>query len=163
MPRTHRRFSTLALALTLAAGSAGCRAVVERVFTPPTVALRNVALTGLGLGGATLGVTLSVANPNPYPLAAARATYRLLVGADSVEVARGAATEPLEVAARDSTLITVPLDVSWTALGRAGRGAARGGAVDYRVVGEVVASTPLGERAFPVDTRGRFAALQPGR
>ena len=135
----------------------GCRAAVERVFTPPTAALRGVQVVGLGLEGASLAVTLSLANPNPYPLAASGATYRLLA-ADSIEVGRGSIATPLRVGGRDSTLVTLPVDVSWKGLRRAGRGAARGGAVDYRVLGEVLASTPLGDRAVPIDARGRFAA-----
>lgn len=136
---------------------------MERVFTPPTVALRGVAVTGIGIGGAALGVTLVISNPNPYPLAATRASYRLLAGGDSTEVGRGNATQPLSVGANDSATVTLPLDVSWSGLQRAGRGALRGGAVDYRVVGEVVADTPLGERPIPLDARGRFAPLRAAR
>lgn len=160
--RIHRPRVRRALLVTAAAAVAagGCRAAVDRVFTPPTVALRGVEVVGLGLGGASLAVTLALANPNPYPLTASGASYRLLAG-DSVEVGRGTITAPLRVAGRDSTAVRLPLDVSWNALGRVGRGALRGGDVDYRVLGEVVASTPLGDRAVPIDARGRFAAPAP--
>lgn len=154
---TSRRVSRRVAVAAACVGLVGCRAAVERVFTPPTVALRDVAVAGLGVGGASLTVTLALANPNPYPLAASGATYRLYAG-DSTEVGRGAVQLPLRVGARDSTLVQLPVDVSWSGLGRAGRGALRGGAVDYRVVGEVMASTPLGDRAVPIDARGRFTA-----
>ena len=147
---------TLIAAAALAAAGAGCRAAVERVFTPPSVGLRGVEVEGLGVGGASLAVTLSLANPNPYPLAATGASYRLLAG-DSTEVGRGSVSTPLRVGARDSTLVRLPVDVSWSGLRRAGRGALRGGAVDYRVIGEVIANTPLGDRTVPIDARGRFA------
>jgi LEA14-like dessication related protein len=149
------------IATTLVAAAlalVGCRAGVDRVFTPPTVALRNVEVVGLGVSGASLSVTLALANPNPYPLSASGATYRLYAG-DSTEVGRGTVTIPLRVGGNDSTLVQLPVDVSWSGLKRAGRGAVRGGVVDYRVVGEVLASTPLGDRAVPIDARGRFAAV----
>ena len=155
-----RRRVLLPAAVVLLAG--GCRAAAERVFTPPAVALRGVELTGIGATGAALTVTLALANPNPYPLAATRASYRLLAG-DSTEVGQGSAAAPLRVAARDSATVQLPLVVSWAALGRAGRGALRAGAVDYRVIGEVVADTPVGDRSVPIDARGRFAPLRAGR
>lgn len=148
------RAATIGAAMILG----GCRAALDRVFTAPTVALRGVELTGLGLQGASLDVTLSIVNPNPYPLSAARASYRLLV-ADSTELGRGSAATPLRVAGDDSALVRLPLDVQWSAVSRAGRRALRGGVVDYRVIGEVVANTPLGERAIPIDAGGRFSAV----
>jgi LEA14-like dessication related protein len=154
---TWGRAARLGAALVAVAGVAGCRAAVERVFTPPTVALRGVQVTGVGLEGAALGVTLAVANPNPYPLAASSASYRLLVG-DSTEVGRGTAAQAMRVGGHDSSLVVLPVTVSWAGLGRAGRGALQGGTVDYRVVGEVVADTPIGARTIPIDARGRFAA-----
>jgi LEA14-like dessication related protein len=151
--RTALRTAALCAAATLVA----CRAAVDRVFTPPAVALRNVEVAGLGVTGASLTVTLSLANPNPYPLAASGASYRLFAG-DSTEVGRGSVSTPIRVGGRDSTLVRLPVDVTWSGLGRAGRGALRGGTVDYRVLGEVIASTPLGDRTVPIDARGRFAA-----
>ncbi len=153
--RTRLLIATGAL---LAAG--GCRAAVERVFTPPTAALRGVEVVGVGVQGAAIAVTLALVNPNPFPLAASGASYRLLVG-DSVEVGRGTTATALRVGGNDSTTIRLPVDVSWSGLGRAGRGALRGGTVDFRIIGEVIASTPLGDRAVPIDARGRFAALGP--
>ena len=159
MPTVDHPHGRAGLALLAAAliAAAGCRAAVERVFTTPAVSLRAVEVTGVGLEGAALGVTLAIANSNPYPLAASGASYRLLVG-DSTEVGRGTSVQPMRVGGNDSTLVVLPVTVSWAGLGRAGRGALRGGTVDYRVLGEVVADTPLGDRTIPIDARGRFAA-----
>jgi LEA14-like dessication related protein len=162
MSPSHQQPRLRHAALAIVIVTAGCRAAVDRVFTQPTVALRGVAVTGVGLEGATLGVTLAVVNPNPFPLTASRASYRLLAG-DSVEVGQGVATESLRVGGRDSALVVLPLDVTWAGVARAGRGALRGGTVEYRVLGEVVASTPLGDRAIPLDARGRFAPPRVGR
>lgn len=144
-------------ALTVAA----CQAAVDRAFQRPTVAFRGAAVRGLGPEGGVVDVRLLVRNPNPYPLSAERATYRLLT-ADSVEVGRGEATDSLRVPARDSAEIRLPVAVSWAALARAGAGALGTGAVDYRVVGEVRARTPVGSFPVPVDARGRAALKLPG-
>jgi hypothetical protein len=150
----HARRARLLAPVALLTLAGGCRAAAERVFTPPSAALRGVEVAGFGAGGAAL----AIANPNPYPLAASRASYRLLA-ADSTEVGTGSASEPVRVGARDSALVRLPLTVSWSALGRAGRGAARAGTAEYRIVGEVIADTPLGDRAIPIDARGRFTPI----
>lgn len=148
-----------AMLAAVVVGCAACAGAVERVFTRPTVTMRGVRAASLGLGGSSLEVTLSVANPNPYRLTAKRVTYRLFVR-DSVEVGSGTTTEPLSVPGRDSTLVRLPLDVSWAGLRAAGRDVLADGTVAYRMVGDLVLDTPIGDRTLPFDERGRFAALR---
>ena len=150
-----------AVAAAAAAATSGCQAAADRAFQRPTVAFRGATLRGVGPTGGVVDVRLLVRNPNPYPLSAERATYRLLT-ADSVEVGRGEATDSLRVPARDSAEVRLPVAVSWAALARAGAGALGTGAVDYRVVGEVRARTPVGTFPVPVDARGRAALKIPG-
>ncbi|MEJ7809349.1 MAG: LEA type 2 family protein [Gemmatimonadaceae bacterium] len=149
--------AALALAATLA-----CQAALDRVFTPPLLTFRGVTVRGVGLGGGSLDIALHIANANRYGLSARRATYRLLVR-DSLEVGRGVADGVFAVAARDTAIVHLPLDVTWTGLRAAGRAALGGGTVTYRVVGDIVADTPIGARTIPLDTRGQFAALRVGR
>lgn len=149
---------------TAALALAGCRAVVDRAFQQPTVAFRGAAVRAVGPAGGMVDVRLLVRNPNPYALRAERATYRLLT-ADSVEVGRGTATDSLTVPAHDSAEVRLPVTVTWDALARAGAGALAAGAatglVEYRVVGEARAATPVGTFPVPIDARGR-ARLAPG-
>ena len=148
----------LLLGALAVAGAASCKSAVDRVFARPAVAFRGVGLGTIGIGGGSLDVVLNVSNPNPYQLSARQVTYRLLAG-DSTEVGRGATTQPVAVAARDSALVHLPLDVTWRGLREVGREALSDGTVTYRIVGEIVADTPIGTRTFPFDERGRFAAL----
>jgi LEA14-like dessication related protein len=141
---------------------AACKRAADAVFARPAVTFRGVNLGTVGLGGGSLDVALGVANPNPYALTAKRMSYRLLVG-DSTEVARGATTAAVSVAGHDSAVVRLPLDVSWRGLSAVGQRALNDGTVDYRLVGEIVADTPIGEHAFPIDQRGRFAALSVSR
>jgi hypothetical protein len=82
---------------------------------------------GVGPDGGVVDVRLLVRNPNPYALRAERATYRLLTR-DSVEVGRGEALDSLEVPARDSAEVRLPVTVTWSALARAGAEALAAGA-----------------------------------
>lgn len=145
------------LSAALLIALASCREAVERVFTPPRATFQGVALRTVGLGGGSVDVLLRIHNPNPYALTATRASYRLLV-ADSVEVGHGTSLDTLRVGARDSAMVRLPLDVSWRGLQEAGRSAMRAGMVEYRIVGEIEAATPLGAHTFPLDARGRAAS-----
>jgi LEA14-like dessication related protein len=148
-----------AIAAGLALG--GCRAAADRVFTPPTVALRGVRVRALGLDGGAVDVVVTVKNPNPYRLSAQRVGYRLLVD-DSVEVGRGETTVAYTLDPRDSAEVRLPLDVSWRDLRAAGERALADGTVTYRVTGEIAAQTPIGMHTFPFDGHGRFVALSGG-
>jgi LEA14-like dessication related protein len=149
-----------AVVLALAATTFGCRTVARHVFTAPTVAFRGVSLVGMGLTGGSIEIVLNVANPNPYSLSASQLTYRLLVQ-DTVEIGHGSAATALHVGGHDSATVRLPLDVAWRGLQAAGRRMASSGVVDYRVIGEIVADTPIGDRHIPIDQRGSFAAIKP--
>jgi hypothetical protein len=153
------RLAGAALALGAASAAvAACRGVADRVFTPPDVIFRGVALRALGPAGGSIDVVLRIHNPNRYALTTTRVSYRLLV-ADSVELGRGTSLDTLHVGAGDTAIVRLPLDVNWRGLRAAGRQAVHGGAVAYRITGEIVAATPLGGHTFPLDTRGRAAAI----
>src|SRR5262245_9920605 len=133
----------------------GCGRAARRVFKQPKVEFVGVALRRADFNGGSIDVVLRVHHPNPYGLAARRATYRLLVR-DSLEAGRGATENRIEVGGHDSAMLRLPLDVRWNALGTVGRDALLGRAIDYHVVGEIVADTPIGDYSIPVNERGRF-------
>jgi hypothetical protein len=154
----HRRLLAVAPLLLLLAA---CDRLVQRAFQAPTVEFRGAALRSAGLGGGVVDVQLLLRNPNPYPLTASSATYRVFAG-DSVEVGQGMTNDTVVVAGRDSALVRLPLNVTWRALNAAGRQALADGTVDYLVSGEVVGVTPVGDHAFPVNARGRARLPVPG-
>jgi hypothetical protein len=138
---------------------AGCRAVSRRLYRPPSVALRNVAVDGIGPTGGSLRVALLVRNRNFYPLSSAGMRYQLLVG-DSLPIAAGVDSTHRRIGARDSTLVDLPVQVSFQGLSAAGRSIAASGLVAYRLVGTITLDTPLGTHDIPVNQRGRFAPLR---
>ena len=148
----------LPLALILTAAVA-CDKVVKEVFTPPTVTFQGVAMGPITLSGTTLDIRLGLANPNRFPLSASHTEYKLLVD-DTIVVGQGQSNDSVRVGARDSTSVTLPLDLSWKEVTRAGGGALAAGEVNYRVVGKITALTPIGPHDVPLDARGRFAPLK---
>ena len=132
-----------------------CGGIAERAFTRPVLAVRSVKLRSVGLTGGSIEARLSITNPNPFPLPVERATY-LFALADSTEIGRGITAAAFTIPARDSTMVQLPVDVSWEGLRAAARDAARDGTVDYRLSGVVTLDTPLGNPNVSFESAGRF-------
>ena len=150
----------LAAAILILTSALACDKIVKEVFTPPAVTFQGVRMGTLTLNGSRLLIQLGVRNPNRFALSATHTEYRLLVD-DSIEVGRGQSNDSVNVGARDSTSIVLPLDVSWQELTRAGGGALAAGEVNYRIIGTITANTPIGPHDIPLDAKGRFAPLKP--
>jgi len=147
MPRRLLPLTLLALA--------SCSSIAERAFSRPTILVRGVKVRSVGITGGSLEVSLHITNPNPYPLPVQRATYTFAL-ADSTEVGRGESATAFTLPAHDSTLVQLPIEVSWQGLRAAARDAARDGTVDYRLKGSVTIDTPLGNPNVPFESAGRF-------
>ena len=143
--------SVVAAAIALS----GCSGIAERAFARPVLTVRSVKLRSVGITGGSIEATLTITNPNPYPLPVQRATY-LFALADSTEVGRGMTATAFTIPARDSTVIQLPVDVSWDGLRAAARDAKRDGTVDYRLSGVVTLDTPLGDPNVSFESKGRF-------
>lgn len=154
---THRVL--IAAIAAIATLLSGCRDLSRRVYRPPTVALRNVTVDGVGLTGGSLRVALLVRNPNFYPLSTAAMRYQLLVG-DSVPIAAGVDSTHRRVASNDSVVVELPVQVTWQGLSAAGRTIAASGLVLYQLVGTITLDTPVGTHDIAVNQRGRFAPLR---
>ena len=145
-----RRGLVAALALV---ATVGCRDLVRRAFSPPRAAFRRIELQQLGLGGGRVAVMLELYNPNGYALTATGARYHLFVD-DSFPVGDGATTDTVHVAAHDSALVRLPLDVQWSQLRAAGVDVLRAGSARYRIAGDIDVATPVGTYAVPLEARG---------
>jgi LEA14-like dessication related protein len=143
-------------AVTLAA-AAGCATLARQAFQEPVVSVRDVRLNGIGLTGGSVDVALNVYNPNNYRLDATRITYKLLF--DTVTFATGALTEHQTVQARDTLLVTIPVNFSYRGVGEAGRQILNTGTVNYRLLGDVTVGSPIGNFTVPYSTTGRFSTL----
>ena len=146
------------LRVTIAVGAtllSSCSRIAERAFAQPTIAVRSVKLKSIGLSGGAIEVALAIANPNPYPLPVQHAVYSFALR-DSTEVGRGESPVAFTLPAHDSTVVDLPIDVSWQGLRAAARDASGDGTVDYVLKGSVTLETPIGNPNVPFQTSGRF-------
>jgi hypothetical protein len=56
-------------------------------------------------------------------------------------------------------VVRLPVQFTFAGLGAAGRQLLRSGAVNYRVLGDVTVSTPIGSFTRPFDRTGQFTSL----
>jgi len=140
------------------AATAGCSALGKQAFKEPVVHLQDVRVNGVGLTGGNLDVRLSVYNPNGYRLDATRMSYNVIVG-DSVRFATGTVDNRFTVNSNDSSVVTIPVNFTYSGIGAAGRQLLNTGGVNYRVAGDVVIGTVVGNFTVPYSSTGRFNAL----
>jgi len=145
------------LAAIAVAGVAGCATLGRATFKEPIVHFQDARITGLGITGGSLEVKLSVYSPNRFKRDGTRLTYNVLV--DSVTFGSGALAQQFTVQEKDSTIVTLPLQFTYTGIGAAGRQLMNTGSVNYRVMGDVTVGTPLGNFTRPYDQTGRFSTL----
>lgn len=150
-----RRLAMVVVAAA-AATVAGCSVLGRQAFQNPVVNLRSVAVRGLGLTGGTLDVKLNVYNPNHFRLDATQLNYRVNLAGDSVNVASGTLSNRFTVNDGDSTVVTIPVDFTYSGIGAAGRAIINTGAVSYHVLGDVTVGTVIGNYTIPYSTVGRF-------
>ena len=153
-----RKLAGLVAASALVAGVslAGCSVLGHAAFQNPIVNLHSVAIRGLGLTGGSLDVQLAVFNPNGYRLDATHLNYRVNLAGDSVTVASGALDTRTTVQSKDSTIVTIPVNFTYSGIGAAGRALLNTGAVNYHVLGDVTVGSPVGNFTVPYSTTGRF-------
>jgi LEA14-like dessication related protein len=152
----HRTKFMVAALVGVAAG--GCATLGRATFKEPIVHFQDARITGIGTTGGSLEVKLSLYNPNSFKLDGTRLTYVVLVGADTLGT--GALADRFSVQDKDSTIVTLPLQFSYTGVGAAGRQLMNTGTVNYRVTGDVTVGTPLGNFTRPYDQTGRFSTLK---
>src|SRR3954469_16882469 len=152
-----RRLMLGAAAAAIAITS-GCSSLGRQVFQQPIVHLQDVRVNGVGLTGGNLNVKLSVYNPNGYRMDATRLSYNVLVG-DSVHFAQGTVDNRFTVNGNDSSVVTIPVNFTYTGIGAAGRQLLNTGGVNYHVSGEVTVGTVVGNFTVPYSATGRFNAL----
>lgn len=152
------RRTAAAATLAGAAALAGCATLGQAVFREPVVDFRSLRIGSLGLSGGSLDLQLAVYNPNRYDLEATRLTYNLLM--DSTRVADGLLDTRQTFRSGDSTVVTIPINFSYSGLGRAGRELLQRGTINYRVAGDVTVDTPLGSFTRPYTSTGTYSPLR---
>lgn len=153
----NRRFTTRAFSAAALLGAVGCATLGRATFKEPIVNFQEARITGLGVTGGSLEVKLSVYNPNGFRLDGTSLTYNLVI--DSVRFGSGELKDRFTVQENDSTIVTLPLDFSYTGVGAAGRQLLNTGSVNYRVFGDFTVGTPIGSFKRAYDQTRRFSTL----
>ena len=133
---------------------AGCLAGYQQ----PEVRFDGIRLGGLGLRGGTVYAQLNVVNPNRFGLRTDALSYDLELSgpgddADWIRLAEGTYRERIEVEARDSAIVEIPIAFDYADLGGALRSILDRGTIDYRVSGRVELTDPIG-RSIPYRRTG---------
>ena len=131
----------------------------RQAFQQPVVHLQDVRVNGVGLTGGNLDVRLSVYNPNGYRLDATRHVVQRRWSATACSFATGTVDNRFTVNSNDSSVVTIPVSFTYAGIGAAGRQLLNTGGVNYRVNGDVVVGTVVGNFTVPYSSTGRFNAL----
>jgi LEA14-like dessication related protein len=89
---------------------------------------------------------------------ATRMSYNVVVG-DSVKFATGTVDNRFTVNGNDSSIVTIPVNFTYSGIGAAGRQLINTGGVNYHVDGDVTVGTVVGNFTVPYSSTGRFNAV----
>ncbi len=153
------RRTKLAAAVIAVLAIAGCASLgALGGFKEPIVSFKDLRVRGLGLTGGSLDAYLNVYNPNGFKLDATRLSYKVTVGNDA-EVGSGVLDSRFTVQDKDSTIVRIPIDFTYSGIGAAARQMMQSGSVPYNVAGDVTVTTPVGNFTVPYSGTGRFSAF----
>ncbi|HEU0015622.1 MAG TPA: LEA type 2 family protein [Longimicrobium sp.] len=126
-----------AILLLLAAALSACTG-----YRKPEIELESVTLGSIGFGGGTVLVNVRVENPNPVSVRADSVRYELFLRApgDTTDggwnrLTSGLYEERIVIGARDTEVVSIPVQFSAGDLRDAGASVLRTGSVNYRVEG----------------------------
>jgi len=163
VPRRRRQTPTWLVVLsvtlgTLLTATTGCSLFQRFSFTPPTVALEAITVTGFNFSGGSLRLLLDVYNPNPYELKGSE--FRASVDLEQTPFGEIVRNEPLTLPGSTHAPVEVDLRFTWDGVGAAARGLFDRGAVAYALTGSLLVDTPIDERRVKVGTKGSVTMEQ---
>jgi len=121
---------------------AACATLGHVAFQEPEIALKEIAITSIGLTGGTCDLVFDVWNPNPYRIT----STRMEVGIDLEGSHFGDALleRPLDLSATAHSRVQVPVRFEWAGLGAGAKALLTKRAVGFAVTGRVLFDTPVG-------------------
>jgi LEA14-like dessication related protein len=131
------------LALPCAAAVCACsllRGVAD--FREPSVSFKDVSLSDVSLGGATVNLTLTVDNPNAQGISLAETDYKLSVAGK--QLVAGKPSGGLQIPAGGRSDVVLPAKIRFADLGDSIAAVLQQEQLPYRAEGHLGVSTPLG-------------------
>ena len=75
---------------------------------------------------------------------------------DSVQFGSGELNNRLTIQEKDTTIVRIPIDFSYSGVGEAGRQLIQTGTVRYQIRGDLTVGTPIGNFTRPYTGSGRY-------
>jgi len=144
-----RAVALVSAAAFLLVALAGCGSI-ER----PKVSVEDLRWTGLSVDGAEFEVVVKVTNPNAFDVVAEHLVYTMVL--DGIRAVEGRQIERASIGASSSTVVTVPLTLTWEGGAKALEAALEGGEHDWNLTGSVALRNGLVSKTFKFAEHGSF-------
>lgn len=148
----------LFIALLVSFSGCGLFRSLSSVETP-TVTYNNFHVNGLSLDGVDMLFGFNLTNPNNLEVRAESYRYEFFINNESL--VSGTQEAGVELKARDSQIIQVPVSMNFQQLYRAGRSVVNSDSIRYNLDTEIVFDLPvLGSRRVPVKAEGYLPVIR---
>jgi LEA14-like dessication related protein len=138
----------------------GAGVVHPLAFIKPAVKLHHLELKNVGVAGGTLDLVLAFDNPNKISVQGTSLTAGLDI--ENTHFGDVELSDAFTLAAKDTTLLTVPLRFTWSGVAAAARSVLDYGAVNYKITGRFNVLTPTcAECEIPFSGEGSVPLLRP--
>lgn len=124
----------------------------------PKLSLQRVDLTSISFDGLAANFVIGVVNPNPIGAKLARLGYQITI--DGHQFAEGAGPSGLNVPAKGTGSVTLPVAVKWTELAQSLASLFTKTQVAYGLATKLGFDTPAGILTVPLSTNGTFPVPQ---
>lgn len=150
------RTFTVLLASTIVSG---CSLLGQAVYEAPDVSYRSVSIESISLDHIDVRFHFEVDNPNRVGISLEEYRYDLLI--NNNEFLSGSHAEQLEISSRSSSMVALPLRLSYRDIYESFASVVRADSFAYRLETEVGLNIPvLGKRAIPVQVEGVLPRLR---
>lgn len=146
-------FAAFALVLTLAL-ALGCSSLGRKLIETPKVELAKVDVRDTKADGATVVFGVRVENPNAFALKVDSLRYDVEIGGKNFS--SGKIDKPAEVAAKDKTIVELPVAVRYADVFSSLLDLVKKGTSTYRLKGDA----SFGLLTVPFDEKGEFKLNQ---
>ena len=142
--------TTVAWSILIALTTSSCSFFLQKMVEKPKVEFEHVDLRDVSGNGATVLVGLKVENPNGFALHVDSVRYTLDV--KGKQIATGSIDKPVEVAAKGSAVVEIPVPVKFSDLFSSVLDLLQSGGTEYHVNGDA----RIGAFTIPFDKKGEM-------
>lgn len=152
MKRSRRLYLVLIAGAALA--GAQCASLAKKVFDPPQVGVERVEFKNIALTGADLVIHLKIHNPNSIGATLNKIEYALDI--DGERLVRGQKDDKTEIAANNTSVIALPVSVSYSGLRSGISGVLTKKSLPFAFQGKITLDSPIGDLNFDLSEKGEI-------